>query len=148
MAKSMIDVSVLGMPELQRKLNRVEQTMRKKIVRQALREGGRPILAETIATCPVRTGALKASLKLRVANLSPRRRRAGEFGMQVQTGTREDLGIAPGDPYYYPAAVEWGTAKLPAVAFMRRATDTKRPEALAIIAQVIRTGITEAARGH
>lgn len=140
MAK-MISIEVLGDKALQRKLRALPIAMEKKIVRKALREAGRPILASAKALVPVRTGALKKSLRLRAL-----KRSRGSFGVQVRTGTREELGIPADAPYYYPMAVEVGTGHAPAHPYMRPALKSNEGKSIRIAAAEIRRGIEEVAR--
>ena len=141
MAK-MVDISVLGDKKLMRQLRRLAGPAQKKVVRKALREGGRPVLASTQAKVPVKTGALKNSLKLRAIKYKSRDR----FGVAVRTGTREQLGIDADDPYYYPMAVEVGTAKAPAHSYLRAGMDETREQAKGIITREIASGIIREAR--
>jgi len=136
-----IDIAVIGDKELQRKLKALDIKMQKKIIHKALRAAAKPILAQSKATAPVLSGRLKKSLKLRA-----RRARRGVFGVQVMTGTRQELGIPAGYPYYYPAAVEYGHARAPAHPFLRPALEANRQKGINIAANVIRQGIEEAAR--
>jgi len=138
-----IDIQMIGDKELQRKLRELPIAMERKIVRKALREAARPVLAAAKALAPVLTGRMKAGMKLRAEKA-----KRGHFGVQVVTPTRKELGIAGDDPYYYPMAVEVGTAKMPAHPFMRPALDANREKGIAIAAREIRAGIeAEARRG-
>lgn len=139
---NMIDIRLLGAKDLQRKLNRLELKTGKKIVRRALRKGGRPVLATAIAGCPVKTGRLKKSLVLKA-----RKPHRGYFGVEVRTGTREELGIAPDDKSFYPASVEYGHGNVPAHPYLRPAMDANRERAKGIITRHIRAGIVAEARG-
>ena len=121
MAMPYIDISLLGDKALQRKLNRLPQKIQKKVMRQALREGARPILAAAKTNAPVDTGRMKASLKLR-----SHKARRGNFGVEVRTGTRTELGIPEGATSYYPYSVEFGHGNVPAHPFMRPALDDNR----------------------
>ena len=140
MAK-MIDISLLGDKELTRKLHRLEIAVQRKIVRHALREGARPVLAAAQQNCPVQTGRLKASLKLRALKA-----KRGNFGVQVATGMRDELGIAADDPNYYPMSVEYGHGSVAAQPFLRPALDDNAQQAKAIIAREIGQGIESEAR--
>jgi len=133
-----IDISLTGDKALQKKLNRLPKVMQKKIVRKALREGARPVLASARSKAPVRTGAMKKSLKLRA-----RRARRGNFGVEVRTGTRAELGIPENDPGYYPFSVEFGHGNVPAQPFMRPALDENREPALKIIGREIGRGVEQ-----
>lgn len=146
MAK-IIDITMVGDKALQRKLNRMVDKVQKKIVTKGLRAGGRPVLVAAQAKVPVDEGKLKESLKLRA-----RRARRGEFGMQVITGTRAELGIPADAPGYYPMAIEYGFTHarsgepIPARSFIRAATDEQRGTALGIIGRVIGREIEMEAR--
>ena len=135
-----VDISVFGDKQLQRALKALPINVEKKVVRQALRKAAKPVLDTAKSLVPVKTGALKKSLKLRAL----RKQKRGQFGVQVMTGTREQLGIAADDPYYYPMAVEVGTAKAPAHPFMRPALDQNREATYRLVAELVRTGITRA----
>lgn len=153
----MIDISLLGDREAERKLHRLDVALQRKIVRAALRLGARPVRDEAKRLAPVLTGKMRDTITIKAL-----RARRGNFGVQVQTGTRAQLGIEPNDPYYYPAAVEFGHAgpghgltpkerrrkrrveaskEIPANPFMRPALDNKAGEAKSAIAGAIRTGI-------
>ena len=121
-----------GERRVQRKFRSLERKTAKKLVRQSLRDGGRVVLAEAKNLAPVATGALRDSIKLRAL------KQKGSFGVQVQTGTRSELGIDPGDEYYYPAAVEFGhpapgREQAPAHPFLRPALDNKAVSAFRVI---------------
>jgi len=151
MAKKMIDISILGDKQTARRLHRLVSKVQKRVVGKALRAGGKPVLAATKAKAPVDTGRLKGSLKLRTARLSRRRKRQGEFGMEVRTGTREELGLAPDATGYYPISQEYGWklrggGAAPARPYMRPAADERRREALGIIGREIASGVKREAR--
>jgi len=135
--EKIVDIRLLGDVELQRKLQRLPIVLQRKVVRESLRRGGKPVLEEAKRLVPADTGALKASIKLRATERGGRKKRRGEFGVYVQTGTREELGISADAKYYYPAAVELGTDKMPARSYLRAAVDNKRAESIAIIAQEV-----------
>ena len=141
MAK-MISIQVLGDEGLQRMLNAFPVAMQRKIVKKALREAGRPVLASAKAKVPVGTGALKRSLRLRVLT----RQKRGRFGVQIHTGVRGKLGIPEDAPYYYPMAVEVGTGRMAARPYMRPALRENKALCLRIAAQEIRRGIMEVVR--
>ena len=136
-----IDISLIGDKVLQRKLKRLPIATQKKIVRKALREGGRPVLAAAQQNVPVRSGRTKASLKLRA-----RKAKRGSFGVDVRTGTRAELGIPENDPSYYPFSVEYGHGNVAAQPFMRPAMDDNRDKALRIIGKELGAGILREAR--
>lgn len=93
-----------GGPELKRQLEGLKKSFAKKVVNKAARAAARPILERAKANCPVDTGALKKSIKMRAV----RSNRSGYAGVWIAPGTREELGIPQGAKYYYPSAVEFG----------------------------------------
>ncbi len=140
---SFINISLLGDKALQRKLDALPNKLAKKVMRQALREGARPVLASAKANAPVLTGRMKKSLKLRAMKA-----RRGNFGVVIMTGTREQLGIDPKDKSYYPFAVEFGFKRhnVPAHPFIRPALDDNREKSTRIIARLIGAGVLREAK--
>ena len=141
----MVDISLLGDKELQRKLQRLPYALQKKIVRPSLRAAARPMLATAKATCPEDEGKLKKALKLHAM----KSRRRDQFGIVVDTGTREKLGIPADETSYYPMSVEFGHGgphPAPAHPFLRPAFDTNKERAKRIIAREIGQRITAEAR--
>lgn len=104
MAKSFIDISVLGAPELQRALDDMKRSAARRIVRESLKKQAGHVAVGAAMLSPVDTGRMRESIH--VANAVGAKN--GYFGASVKTGTREELGIDPKDDYYYPAAVEFG----------------------------------------
>ncbi len=146
MAK-IVDISILGDKQLQRKLRRLATQVQKKIVKKALREAGRPVLAAAQQKAPVgKSGRLKKSLKLRA-----RKQRRGEFGVEIRTGTRTELGIAADASGFYPMSIEYGFTharsgqKVPAQSFLRAAIDENARKAKTIIISEVRVGLTREA---
>jgi len=135
-----VDISLLGDKRLQRKLERLVVAAQKRVIRSALRKGGHILRDEAKALCPVRTGALRKSIKVRAI-----KGKRATIGVVVASGTREELGLKAAD-YYYPAAVEFGTGNAPAHSFLRAARDAKRDEVIEVIKREIGEGITREAR--
>ena len=133
------NITVEGADKLEKALISLEPKIARKLVRRTLRNAAKPILALAKSLVPVRTGRLKKSLKIRAA-----KRRKGRYGVRIQTGTRDELGIDEKTPYYYPAAVEYGTNTSPAQSFMRAALDSKKQAAKSIIEKDLRESIREA----
>ena len=135
------DISVLGSAEIERKLGNLAVKVQRKVMRKAMRKAAKPILETAKSLVPVDEGKLRRSLKIRAL-----KRRRGSFGVQVKTGTRDELGIAPDDPYYYPMAVETGTNKVAARPYLRPALKLNRTESLNILARELKAGIAREAR--
>ncbi len=131
-------LEIKGGLELLRKLEQFPRTVQRKLLRQAIRDGARPILAAAKANAPVLTGALKASLRLRVRkNVKP-----GVYAVQIQAGK---YGEFRGDQFY-AAFLELGhrlghrrlgnsRAIVPANPFMRRAADMNKDRAARIVGE-------------
>ena len=143
-----VDISLLGDKALSKKLRRLETKVQKKIVRKALRAGARPILASAKALVPYSEGLrrrsgkhLRDTLKLRALKA-----RKGRFGVQVLTGTREELGIAANESGYYPLSLEYGGGNAPAQPYLRPALDMNRVRSTRIVHYTIRRGILQEAR--
>ena len=135
---NMIDIKVTGDRETQAALNSLTWAVGNRIVIEALEVAGQPVLASARQKVPVLTGKLKRTLGL--YKLKTRKK----IGVRVSTGTREELGIAADDPYYYPMAVEVGTAKAPAHPYLRPALDENRQRCIDIAAYEIRKGVEAA----
>ena len=62
-------IYLTGMPDLQRKLNRLDEKIQKSIVKDALKETNLEIVLPAVeAKVPVLTGALKEGLKVKALN--------------------------------------------------------------------------------
>lgn len=143
-----VDISMLGDKELQRKLNRLASPRAKAVVRAALRKGAKRAKQRVIANLSgapvqVRTGELRAAF----ANAKIRSERMrGAIRLGVTLPTRAELGIAAGDKFYYPYAVEYGHSGAPAYPFIRPAVDDHEAEEVAAIGRDIGAGIEKEAR--
>jgi len=165
MAK-LVDISLTGDKRLQRKLNRLPVVVQRKIVRRAAREAMRPVLATAKQLAPVLQGGgppervpglMRDTIKIKALKPSTWQKKRHTFGIVVCTAPREVLGIAPDDPYYYPAAVEFGHEAsgwyaggppVPAYPFMRPAMDQNRRTAINIFSQHVAAELlSEARRG-
>ena len=126
-----MQMKVLGLKELDRKLARLEGKAAKKIVRKAVRSGAKLIHAEAKRLVPVDEGEIKTSIKVR-AGKSKRGRK--EININVIAGTD------------HAGAVEFGTDVMEAQPFMRPAADNKGRAAVAVIATEIGRGIEALAK--
>lgn len=111
-------ISLEGEKELIRKFETLEPKVARKVVRQAVRKGGKTLLQATKAKVPVDTGKLKKFIKLRSEK---NKRKSGRIGVRVWPPLREDLDIDPSDRHYYPAVVEFGSQTVPARSYLRAA---------------------------
>lgn len=134
-----VDISIFGDKALQRKFKKLGPTLQKQVLRKAFRGVAKDILADARIRVPKDTGALAKSLKVKAL-----KRSRGKIGVKVETGTREQLGIAADDPYYYPAAIELGTKKQSVQSFLRSSLEINRGPGLQKIKKAIQFGIKNA----
>lgn len=144
MAAIDIEFKVIGIREVVQRLHQVETKLERKILRKAAREAARPIRAKAESLAPMDSGRLKRSIKIR----AKKRSRRG-FGVNVWTGTREELEIDSEARGYYPMSLEYGfvTASGTRVAersFMRRALEEETETALDIFEREVLTGLEAA----
>jgi HK97 gp10 family phage protein len=150
----MIDIRVIGDKALQRKLKGLEDKMQKKIVRKALREGGKIVLREAKNRAPKDTGSLRASLKLRSLKRSKKRigvqivtdeaalmkAKDRKAGRKVKRSTNADRLL------FYAAFVELGTRNMPARPFLRPALKSKKAEVIGRARAVMRREVKAAVK--
>lgn len=129
--------TVAGVSELRRAFAELPEKLAKKVIRQSIRKGLKPIQAEAQRLAPVREGLLKKRIKIRAFT----KRKRGIIGLEIRVGQGDFLGKT-----FYAAMVEFGTSKMPARPYMRPAFDTKGNEALALVMALIRYGIEREAR--
>lgn len=142
---AVVDISLLGDKKLEKQLRKLPNRVEKKVVRQALRAGAKPILAAAKAnvatmTAP-QTGRLAKGLQLRAI-----RRSRGRMGYRVATKPREFYGIEPDDKWFYPAVVEYGHPKAAARPFLRSAFDSHERSSFAIVKREIGVGVEREAK--
>lgn len=131
------DISLLGDKELQRQFQQLPLVVQRKLLRQSFRAALRPVLAAARARAPKVTGRMARTLRLRAM-----KRRRGQLGLMIISGTREALGIPPDSRSYYPAHVELGTSQMPAEPYLRPSFDSQRES----MVQTLARGIEEAMR--
>lgn len=90
MAKGPI-VAIEGADQLRKNLRSLDDKLRRKLIRDALRKGAQPIYEEARRLVPVRTGALQASINIKASTTAKRVR------FRVQTGAE---GFFKGKTYY------------------------------------------------
>ncbi len=137
-----VDIRMLGAPELERKLRRLERQTQRKLVRQSLRASAKRMKGYLIANIAsgvpprVREGdLLGAFLGAKVRGYTNR----GKIKIGVVPPTRQELSIPADDPNYYPVAIEYGHAsggvEVPAYPYMRPAVDDHAEIETRLIAQ-------------
>lgn len=138
-----VDIRVLGVPELERALKRLEGKTQRKVVRAALRKSAKRTQGRVVDNLSglkvnVLTGALREAFKN--APIRGRTRR-GVMRVGITFPERDALGIDASDPYYYPTAVEYGHGDVPAHPYLRPAIDEHRGKEVAAIGRDIGKGI-------
>lgn len=126
----MITAKIHGMRQLQAKLYRLQAEV-PSLLRQSLMKAAEPIRDEAQLRAPVSEGAgghLAAGIKIRpVKHASPGR-------VEVRVGVKEKL--------WYGVFPEYGTSKMAARPFMRPAFDARKAEALRILKDELKRGLT------
>ena len=127
---------VLGIPELDRKLRSLPAKLEKKVVRQALREALKPLLAATRQAAPQGlTGQLRRAVRLRAA----KRTRKGNIRFIVQIGAGFFVGKT-----FYGSFVELGTKYIEARHFMTRVYESHKEAAKQDAIARIKSGVDSA----
>lgn len=152
MARPMFDLRVLGDKELSRKLSHLAAKGQRRVVGKALRNSGqrikiRVLLALSGEILQERTGRLVNALEMQ--KLRSRTLRSQQiYIVGLPLPTRAALGIPADHKWYYPAALEYGSAKRNIAAFapFRRTVDTNRDAELNRIGDDIGAGIVREAR--
>ena len=129
-------VELRGAKELNDILEQLPAALAKGILRKAMREAARPILKRAKENCPVDSGELRRSLKIRAI----KRNSAGRVGVVVST----DKGFFKGDTFY-GAFLEFGTSRMPARPYIRPAFDTEHANSIRIVGEEIAAGLNKAA---
>lgn len=122
MAKKGVDLVLLGVPELHRALKDFDKAVHKKVIRYAVRQAAKPVLDEARRLVPVKTGALRKSLRIRALK---RQRKRTSIGVQVVTGEE----FFKGDTYY-GGFLEFGTKRMAPKPFLRPARDRAKDRAI------------------
>lgn len=124
---------VTGLAELDAALHQMSNAVHNKVVRKAVRQAAKPVLKEARRLVPVKTGALRKSLKIKSAKRS---RKRTSIGVEVVTGKQ----FFTGDTYY-GGMIEFGTKYIKPRSFLRDAAKAKENEAVSVFRQELRDGI-------
>ena len=128
----MFDISVLGDKKLQKKLSDLDKKVGSKVMKDAMRQSMSTVKDLAKQRAPVVTGMLRKSIRIGVKS-----NRKGVSAM-VRTGTRKQLKISPDNPFYYPAAHEYGTRYMPARSFLRSSLGDRKNMVLSSLSGNIR----------
>lgn len=155
-----------GGKETERKLKALERKVAKKIVRKGVREGLKPThkAAKSNAKSMV-GGEMGALLKKNIILRRFKKQRRGSYAMAVRIKSESEGApqefvhkTKDGERYYIPAAIEFGHAApgrgggknppkdMPAIPFMRNASDANLKKGVGIFSQVVGKEIEAAAK--
>lgn len=133
-------VQVEGLDQLKRQMHGLTQSLRTRVLRNALRAGAREVARDARSAAPVLNSATRSPYRapgtVRRAisvRASRRDRRAGDVGVfvNVRPAKAADRGArSPRDPFYW-RFLEFGTNKMRAQPFLRPAAQ-KLPQALEV----------------
>lgn len=148
-------VIVTGFKELDAKLRQMEPKLQRKLVKGALRKGGKRVERESeriINEEAYDTGALKKSVTVRALKRSRKRigvqilpQREKYFAKYAAThgGKQPNPSSGQSTPFYVPAAIEFGTKTARAIRPFRRALYDNKEEYLADFQADLAQFITE-----
>lgn len=114
-----LEIHPVNAKEVRVAVRRLPRIVLGKAARRAFRAGAKIMKKgmrdQIVQKGLVDTGALRDNITI----FSTGGRKGVAF--KIATGTREKMGIAADDPYYYPAALEFGTPTIPPQRFIRDA---------------------------
>jgi len=145
-----IDISLLGDEALSKLLARLSGPVQRRVVSKAMRASAKRIQGHVVSNLSgspvhVRSGDLRAAFS--GARVRAGKGKRGVIRLGIEWPTRDKLGIAADDPYFYPTAIEYGHARASAKPFMRPAVDDHESEEHRRIGSEIGAGIeSEAGR--
>ena len=139
-------LKITGDEALARKFRTLERNVARKVLRKSLRKAAKPIQQEAKRLAPRDSGELRRTIKIR--SVTSVRSLKKNIGVIVRTGTREELGIRPNAPGYYPAVQEFGSQSrnIPAQPYMGEALESQRDPAFRILRKEVADGIRREAR--
>ncbi|HEY1603852.1 MAG TPA: HK97-gp10 family putative phage morphogenesis protein [Pirellulales bacterium] len=105
--------------------------------REEMLAQGELVRETAAALCPRETGLTADNITCR--DRSTQRKVA----VEVRTGTRAKMRIPATDPYYYPAAIEFGTATRHARPFMRPALEQHRASAARAVGRAVEREVSK-----
>jgi hypothetical protein len=116
MASKFIEIGMLGDKELARALAKLPDKAQSKAVRPALRKATKRIhVGITQAFSGIPVGMDTGRTLTAIAGVAPIKLKIkhGVVGYGILWPTRDELGISPEDEFFYPAVIEYGSAKDP-----------------------------------
>lgn len=128
---SSFSFNLASIPELKKALLDLDKKVGKKVIQSAVKRGLTPMKQAAIAKVPVDTGLLKRSIKVRTIAKS-----RTHFGQSVSISDTSFRGEA-----FYGYFQEYGTSKMPAKGFLRKAFDETKDESLRIAIDELKKGV-------
>lgn len=126
----LFDLKIEGFESVIKTFNRLPDKLQKKALRPALRAGAKIIQKAAKEKSPTLSGKNKKFIKIK----SLKRSRL-EIGVEIQTGTREELDIPRNEFGYYPMTLEYGSQHVKKQPFMKPALEQNRVKATNAIAK-------------
>ena len=123
-----MNLELEGFREVKAVFDNLPLKMQKKAVRPSLRAGAKVIHKDGKRRMAKLTGKNRKFFKVKSIKRSRQ-----SIGVMIITGTREQLGIAGDDPFYYPAIQEHGSKNMKGDKAQTLALRTKRHEAIRAI---------------
>lgn len=126
-----------GGKELSEALQELPRRLENRVLRKALRQGGNILLRKARQLAPVKTGALRKGIKLKI---DLRGTPAAIINVRIPSKSgKQKTSSGP----YYSSFVELGTSKMAAHPFLRPAFDAVKEDALETFLNVLNDGIEE-----
>ncbi len=144
MAAGGIDIRMIGDKKLSRKFAGLERKTQGKIVRPALRNSAKrikPEIVKRVSGLPVGVVTGRYLAAWQKAKIRRGKGKRGLIRIGIASPTREELGISPQDPFYFPNAIEYGHEGAPPHPHMRPAVDENRGREHRLIGREIGRGI-------
>lgn len=129
---------ITGHKEIDKKLRKLPEKVTKKILRRAMTKALKPVRDTARGYCPVDTGKLRDSIKIRAGNRS-------RLAIKRQVTTSGSDNMFSGETYY-GGMVEYGTQNMQAKPFMRPAYDAEKDNAKKLAIDEIRKILNEETR--
>lgn len=135
---------ISGLTELYKKFDELPIKIEKKVARSAMRKAAKPIVYEAKSKVPVKTGELKASIKIKGAKtgFQKRQQRAGLLFLNIKASVLKKYknGMRHVD---VASKIEYGTSKTAPQPFMRPAFDMYKGEVLNIFVDELKNNLEE-----
>ncbi len=153
MAQAMVDIKMLGDKALIRTLQQFGPKVQRTIVRAELKKSAKRIriaLIQAFSGHPVGVDTGKLLVGMAQSPIRPLAqywgRGTNRIGFGIKMPERDQLGIDPKDPYYYPAVLEYGGTKkdgthIPAKRPIRDTVNRMEPREKALIIMGMKKGM-------